>query len=331
MKPKHGGIVFVAVAAVAILLISLNSHKLQSKSSVQGPHASAKGVEPATNASPAIQAPLPTHVGHLTSPIAPSPALQELRSLAVSRDMVELLHAARKTSNIDAQEFAVDAPTLLCFSLVLTRNAGFTPLVESRRPLLPSVMKVLQPTTSLAFADTAASCGNYSQEGKLRDDLATEFMAKDTPVASAKRAFGSTSDSSQEVKTSSQLTALQRVLDSESGGAPGIFLLKAPLASAIKSSLFSTLPEELREDAVQIAMSGIELGVCRSNFPCGPGSVARASICAKYGECSSADVETAIKNLHVLYGVPFEHTSHVAGKVAQAIQAKDASALFTGK
>lgn len=272
----------------------------------------------------------PTVNTSVAKPAVPTESLgaASIQSLAEADNMVRLLQTARDSSSVEVREFAVNAPSMLCLTLTIARNAGFSPLVEARRARLDSALKVLQPNESASFKTAGAMCREYSQEGHVRDYLANELATANAPGAFAKRQLGATF-STEEERLSEQVKAVDRVMQSENVPA-AIYLLKSSLASKVKLRLRPTLPDWLREDDVVVALIGIELGVCRAGLSCGQGSIARASVCAKYGECSSPDVESAYRSLHLLYDLSFDYADRVATLVKGSIDTKSSATLIAG-
>jgi hypothetical protein len=235
------------------------------------------------------------------------------KSLAWMESMAELLQQAPRADNTSTRSFAVYMPAALCSSLSTALIVGHSSF-EADIPARPV------PPNKNGLERIASRCSEYKGLGvdKLRSPVLAELKAKNAPLA----AFFAASNGPPELAR----IQLERVLADHDATALQPLAMVWPMENADR--LASTLPDQLKPFAQGIATAAFDIALCREGAYCGADSIARDMICAKFAECDATDVEGAYRRLHVNAGISFAETSKIADEVRNAIQRRDAAALW---
>jgi hypothetical protein len=252
-----------------------------------------------------------------------------IAQMAKEQNLALLLNDVRRSSDSLVQEYAVFAPTQLCLQSAILATNGFLPLLEVKRTLMPAAMLQLTKQKDAAILGIAQRCRDYRRDGLLRDSLAKELSDANAPISLATRTISLTAVEKQ----SADLGVIRGSFDEIFRGenlAIKIQLLRGLIAWWGQRWVEQSVPEIYRPDALLLAGIAVDIAACREGAPCDGDSIARASVCARFGECDSPNVEAAYRRLHVLYEVPFDMTDTLARRYEIAIRNKKADMILAG-
>jgi hypothetical protein len=317
---------FALIAAIVVFVVERSSAR---NTAISPSEAVGKRTAAETVASAAVMQPMIIESARAAAPpatVSTEIATISPRTLSTYDDMRALLHDARRTTNIEAQEFAVHAPANLCLALLLSRNAGVMPLVEARRDRVAMSPAQLKQKSSPMFERTGAGCLGFQQETQLRDDLVRELARLGAPVASVDKVRFGEGFPDAESRLRALPAAIDRVLQNEDP-ASGAYLTRLSLSHLVTQSLAGDLPDWLKDETTNLALIGVDIGLCRAGLACGQNTIPLSHVCVWFGECSSVNVEAAYRSLHAMYDVPFDYVNRVAERVEAAVKARQSSLL----
>jgi hypothetical protein len=252
-----------------------------------------------------------------------------LKQMAGEPHLASLLNEVRRSSDVMVQEFAVFAPSRLCSELRMATTDGFQPLVEAKRELLATVTLALKPQADIAVAQVAQRCSDYRRDGLLRDQLAAELWKAGAPVSVAAAAIPVVTDpADQEVRLAKVRAPFAAVFAGDDLPIK-LQLLKGTVSFWGQRWVANVVPEMYRADALFLSGIAMDIAACRAGATCDSTSIARASLCVRYGECTAPDVEASYRRLHTLYQVPFEMTEKLVQRYETAIRTKNSQLVLS--
>lgn len=235
------------------------------------------------------------------------------KSLAWMQNMMELLQQAPRADNIATRSFAVYMPSALCTSLLTARNVGPSSLAED-------VPAKRIPHNDRGLERITQRCGEYKGFGvdKLRGSVITDLKTEKAPLT----AFFDTKGASPEAAR----VQLARALTDYDATALQPLAMVWPFENTERIAV--ALPDELKPYAQGITTAAFDIALCRAGAYCGADSIALDMVCAKFAECDAPNVEDAYRRLHSATGISFNETSRIAEDIRNAIQRRDATALW---
>jgi hypothetical protein len=235
------------------------------------------------------------------------------KSLAWMQNMMELLQQAPRADNFPTRSFAVYMPSILCTSLLTARGLGPSSLQED----IPA-KRILHNERGLERI--TQRCAEYKGLGvdKLRGPVIASLKAEKAPLTAFFDAKDKSSDAAR-----AQLT--QALTDYDATALQPLAIIW-PFQNTER--IAATLPEELKPYAQGITAAAFDVALCRAGAYCGADSIALDMVCAKFAECDATNVEDAYRRLHNAAGISFAETSRIADGIRDAIQRRDAAALW---
>jgi hypothetical protein len=235
------------------------------------------------------------------------------KSLAWMQNMMELLQQAPRADNVATRSFAVYMPSALCTSLSTARNVGPSSLAED-------VPAKRIPHNDRGLERITQRCSEYKGFGvdKLRGSVITDLKTEKAPLTAFFDAKGGSPEAAR-----AQLT---RALTDYDATALQPLAMVWPFENTER--IATTLPDELKPYAQGITTAAFDVALCRAGAYCGADSIALDMVCAKFAECDATDVEDAYRRLHGAAGISFSETSRIADGIRNAIQRRDAAALW---
>jgi hypothetical protein len=235
------------------------------------------------------------------------------KSLAWMQNMMELLQQAPRADNFPTRSFAVYMPSALCMSLSNARNLG------------PSSLQEDLPTKRIQHNERGLDritqrCNEYNSRSldNLRSTVIASLKAEKAPLT----AFFDEKNKSSETARA-QLT--QALNDYDATALQPLAIIW-PFQNTER--IATTLPDELKPYAQGITTAAFDIALCRAGAYCGADSIALDMVCAKFAECDATNVEDAYRRLHSAVGISFNETSRIAEDIRNAIQRRDAAALW---
>ncbi len=244
-------------------------------------------------------------------------------------ELSTLLNEVRRSSDLFLREYVVYAPAELCFATIVARSNEILPLLDSKQHLVPKVKAELGKSHAAALDRIGQRCTTYSGDGHLRDALARELNAARAPLTTIKNTLLLTNPNlSAEDNKRSMFDAVQAVFASPNAPLM-LYMTNRGVARMSQPFVSTMIPKEYSGEEVQfIAMYAAQIAACRAGAPCEQGTIARDTVCARYGECDAPDVEGAYRRLHQLYEVPFSVTESVVAQYQQALAQRSARILL---
>lgn len=227
--------------------------------------------------------------------------------------MLQMLQSAPRAENVVARSYAVYMPSMFCAAWSTAVSTGPGSL-EADIP--PSRI----PHNEKALKRIGERCSEYKGLGidKLRGPVIAGLKAENAPLALLLSNAGGSPEKDR--------IQLARVLaDYDASGLQPLAMIW-PLMNTDR--LAATLPDELKPYAQGIVTAAFDIALCREGAYCGTGSVALDMVCLKFAECGEVDVENAYRRLHNATGISFDETSKMAEWIRNAIQHRDANALW---
>lgn len=231
--------------------------------------------------------------------------------LSWQQDMLQMLQEAPTAENAASRSYALYMPSWFCATAATAQiNGAFT-------------FKADLPTTRISHNEKALQriaqrCKAFSGLDNLRGSVMLALKAENAPMP----AFLSARNNNPEQAR----VQLARMLTDYDATALQPLVMVWPLMNTDR--LETTLPDELKPYAQGIVAAAFDIALCRAGAYCGAGSVALDMVCMKFAECDAADVEMAYRRLHSANGISFDETSRMADSIQEAINRKDANALW---
>lgn len=234
-------------------------------------------------------------------------------SLAWTQNMMELLQQAPRADNFPTRSFAVYMPSVLCLSLSTARNIGPSSLSED----IPA-KRMLHNDQGLERI--TQRCAEYKGLGidKLRSAVIADLRKEKAPLT----AFFDAKDKLSEL---ARVQLAQALKDYDATALQPLAMIW-PFENTER--IAATLPDELKPYAQGITTAAFDIALCRAGAYCGADSIALDMVCAKFAECDASSVEDAYRRLHSNSGISFVETSRLADGIRDAIQRRDAAALW---
>ena len=262
------------------------------------------------------------HAGADTRAASTERSALTLTQMAGEQHLASLLNEVRRNPNVMAQEFAVFAPARLCLELKVMKSNGIQPLLDVKRDLLATVSLTLKPESETATREIAQRCNDYGNDGLLVDKLRAELLKAGAPVSAAIAQIPLLDPQAQEAELVNVRAPFAAVFAGDDVPVK-LQMLGGRVASWGQRWVTSAVPDAYKPDALLLAVIALDIATCRAGATCDGTSIARARLCARYGECAATDVEASYRRLHTLYQVPFEMTEKVVQRYEEAIRTKN--------